>query len=170
MIFEIAQVQPQEFGLGFAYARVWVNQTSTPKVFFGDFAAGDTTIANGDNAALEICGVFDSTSPSVVSSSSAGYFDLLNFVWFQGARGLFTSTTGRIIDLEAISIFRLNFVIFSLDASCLLQGLVQDNEVGCLQCANEYFLQDNINCVSAPSNSSYFLHSPTNSYQSNYKP
>ena len=94
MIFEIAQVQPQEFGLGFAYARVWVNQTSTPKVFFGDFAAGDTTIADGNNAALEICGVFDSAS-----SSLTGYFDVLNFIWFQGSQGLFISTTGNIIEI-----------------------------------------------------------------------
>ena len=99
LIFEIVQAQPQGLEAGFSSARVWVNQTVTTRVFFGDLAAGDTTITDGDNAALDICGVFDSTSPNLVSSSLAGYFDILNFVWFQGARGLFTSTTGSIIEI-----------------------------------------------------------------------
>ena len=89
------QAQPQGLEVGFSSARVWVNQSVTSRVFFGDFATGDTTIVDGDNAALDICGVFDSTSPNLVSSSLTGYFDILNFVWFQGARGVFQNTASK---------------------------------------------------------------------------
>ena len=89
------QAQPQGLEFGFSSTRVWVNQSVTPRAIFGDFATGDTTIVDGDNAALDICGVFDSTSPNLVSSSLTGYFDILNFVWFQGARSVFTDPTSN---------------------------------------------------------------------------
>ena len=94
------QGQPQALGVGFSSVRVWVNGTATPRVFFGDFATGDNTIADGNNAALEICGVFDSAGPNSVSSSLTGYFDILNFVWFQGAQVLLQNTGRNFINLE----------------------------------------------------------------------
>jgi len=93
-VVEIVQAQPQEFGVGFSSARIWVNQTVTPRVYFGDFSTGDTTIADGNNAALEICGVFDSTSSNMVNPNLSGYFDVLNFLWFQGSESLFQDTSG----------------------------------------------------------------------------
>ncbi len=95
MVLEIVQAQPQSFGVGFSSARVWVNQTVTPRVFFGNFTTGNMTIADGNDAAFEICGVYNSTSTNLVSTNLAGYFDVLNFVWFQGAQGLFQNTTGK---------------------------------------------------------------------------
>jgi hypothetical protein len=93
---EIVQTQPLSFGVGFSSVRVWVNQTSTPRVYFGNFTTGDFTIVDGKSTALEICGVYDSTSSGNVNPTLTGYFDILNFVWFQGAQGLFTSTNASI--------------------------------------------------------------------------
>jgi len=87
------QAQPLSFGIGFSSIRVWVNQISTPRVYFGNFATEDFTIMDGNNAALEICGVYDSTSATLINPSLTGYFDILNFVWFQGAQSLFESAT-----------------------------------------------------------------------------
>ena len=98
------QAQPQDFGLGFSSIRIGINSTSTSKRFFGNFAAGDTTIANGNNAAFEICGVYDPTSPNLVSSSKGGYFDVLNFVWFQGAQYIFQPNTGTFVNLAKINL------------------------------------------------------------------
>jgi hypothetical protein len=95
LVLEIIQAQPQSFEVGFSSARIWINQTVTPRVFFGNFTTEDTTIADGNDAAFEICGVYDSTGPNLVSTSLAGYFDVLNFVWFEGAQGLFQNTTGK---------------------------------------------------------------------------
>ena len=93
IILEIVQAQPQGLGVGFSSARVWVNQIVTPRVFFGNFSTGDTTIADENSAALEFCGLFNSTNPNLVSSTLTGHFDVLNFVWFQGSSSLFPSTT-----------------------------------------------------------------------------
>ncbi len=87
------QAQPLSFGIGFSSVRAWVNQVSTPRVYFGNFASGDFTIMDGSSAALEICGVYDSTSVTLIDPSLTGYFDILNFAWFQGAQGLFATTT-----------------------------------------------------------------------------
>ena len=69
--------------------RVWVNDNVTPRVYFGDFYAGKYTITDGDSAVIDICGGFDSTSPNKVDSALQGYYDMLNFVWYQGAQNLF---------------------------------------------------------------------------------
>ena len=37
-----------------------------------------------------------------------------------------------------------------------------------VKCGSGAYLQDSVSCVTSPSNESYFFHSPTNSYQSNY--
>ena len=93
IIVEIVQAQPQGLEEGFSSARVWVNGTNSSWVYFGNFASGDTTLSDGNNSAFEICGVYDATSPDLVSSSLGGYFDVLNLVWFQGAQSLFQDTT-----------------------------------------------------------------------------
>ena len=69
--------------------RVWVNDNVTPRVYFGDFSAGKYTITDGGSAALEICGVYHPTESNRVDPTLQGYYDLLNFVWYQGAQNLF---------------------------------------------------------------------------------
>ena len=93
IIVEIVQAQPQGLGEGCSSVRIWVNGTSSPWLYFGNFASGDTTLSDGNNAAFEICGVYDPASPDLVSSSLGGYFDVLNLIWFQGAQSLFQDTT-----------------------------------------------------------------------------
>lgn len=80
--------------MGFSSIRVWAGETVTPRVYFGDFATGDTTILDGNNAAMDVCGVFDSTSATNVSTIYAASFDVLNFMWYQGAQFLRTNTGG----------------------------------------------------------------------------
>ena len=89
IVVEISQGQPHELGIGFSSIRVWVNENVSPRKYFGDFSARKYTITDGDNAALDICGPFDPSSPSSVSQTTQGYFDVLNFVWYQGAQNLF---------------------------------------------------------------------------------
>ena len=107
------QAQPQIFGAGFSFIRITINGTTTPKHFFGNFAAGDTTITDGNNAAFDICGVYDPSSSNLVSSSRAGYFDVLNFVWFQGAQVVSHPTSGNYINLEKSDLL-LGFICFFL--------------------------------------------------------
>ena len=95
IVVEISQGQPHELGVGFSAARAWVNQIGTSKVYFGDFGAEKFTILDENNAALEICGAFDSISPNKVSQTWLGYYDVLNFVWFQGSQYLFQNTSGK---------------------------------------------------------------------------
>ena len=89
IVIEISQGQPQEFEIGFSAVRVWVNSNVIPRVYFGNFFLGKSTVYDGDNAALDLCGAFESTSPNKVSQALQGYYDMLNFVWYQGAQNLF---------------------------------------------------------------------------------
>ena len=95
IIVEILQAQPQGLEVGSSSARVWINGTNSSWVYFGNFASGDTTVSDGSSAGFEICGVYDSASPHLVSSNLGGYFDVLNLVWFQGAQSLFPDTTSK---------------------------------------------------------------------------
>ena len=87
-MIEISQGQPQDFQVGFSVVKVWVNENMTPRKYFGNFAVGKT-IYDGNNAAIDICGGFNSASPNEVDSALQGYYELLNFVWFEGAQNLF---------------------------------------------------------------------------------
>lgn len=160
VVVEIVQTQPAELGAG-SVARIWVNQTVTPQVYFGNFAIGKTVITDGNNAALEICGVFDLTGPNMVSAALTGYFDVLNFVWLQGLTTVFQNLTSNLNTQEI-----KYYILIIIGRDCTLQ-IFPKTRSNCLQCANGLFLQDSSDCVATPSNDSYFLHTPTNSYQSN---
>ena len=146
--------------------RVWVNENVTPRVYFGDFYAGKYTITDGDSAALDICGAFDSASPNNVSQVLKGYYDVLNFVWYQGAQNLFqgSSSSNNQMVFESIGFY---FDIIGSNNYLLRGFLPPDFTFFDLQCAPGYYLEDGMKCVTAPSDDSYFLHSPTNSYQRN---
>ena len=161
IIFEIVQSQPQEIGAGFSAARIWVNQTATSRVYFGNFATGDRTIPDGNQSAIDVCGAYDSASSNLVSSSLTGNFDILNLLWIQGSQGLFQNMTGN---NQATLILLENKLMF-LDTICLLQAFIEPSQASCVLCASGYKLQDNQKCVLSASNSSYFLHAPTSSYQ-----
>ena len=167
ILVEISQGQPFELGDGFAAARVWVNENVTPRVGFGDFAAGKYPVTDGNNAALDICGPFDPTTPNKVSQTWLGYYDVLNFVWIEGAQNLFQDTSSKFHSE------RLKIYFNCTDANSILTTFSklsdpQAQQYWDLKCASGAYLQDGVSCVMSPSNDSYFLHSPTNSYQSNY--
>lgn len=94
IIVEISQGQPYQLGVGLSFARVWVNQNVSPKIYFGNFATGNPPILNGNNVTLDLCGMFDSASSDNVNPAFKGYFDLLNFIWIQGAQNLFQGASG----------------------------------------------------------------------------
>lgn len=95
IVVEIGRGLPQEFGVGFSAVRAWVNEHVTPRVYFGDLSGGAYTISDGANAALDICGPFYPTSVSSAIQTLQGYYDVLNFVWIQGARNLFQDTPSK---------------------------------------------------------------------------
>ena len=125
IVVEISQGQPFELGDGFAAARVWVNENVTPRVGFGDFAAGKYPVTDGNNAALDICGPFDPTTPNKVSQTWLGYYDVLNFVWIEGAQNLFQDTSSKFHSerLKSISIAQMQIVFSQHFPSCLTHKL-----------------------------------------------
>lgn len=92
IIFEIVQAQPIALEIGFAAARIGVNLTRTPRVYYGSFSEEEFPILQVNNAALELCGVFDPTIPGGVDTNFAGNFDILNFAFYQGAQTAFETT------------------------------------------------------------------------------
>ncbi len=86
---EIIQAQPLETEIGFSSARIWVNGIVTSRAYFGNFSTGDTAIADGNSAALDVCGAYDATSTNLVSSNLTENFDILNFLWITASEGAF---------------------------------------------------------------------------------
>lgn len=68
-----------------------MNSEVTERVYFGNFTAGDTPINDGSHAAFDLCGYYDGGTPQ-----STGTFDILDFVWIQGAQGVFQDSSGNI--------------------------------------------------------------------------
>ena len=93
VILELTQAQPLEFGQGSTSVRLWINGQATDRVYFGDFAAGDYPITDGNYASLEICGYYDSTDSNFIHSATSGTFNLMNFLWYQGALNFVSNTT-----------------------------------------------------------------------------
>ncbi len=93
------QAQPIELvittGTGFSSVRMWVNGKNSSRTYSGNFTANDYTIPATTNAALSICGQFDTSNPTNIVNG--GYFDILNFLWFDGSAGLYPSTTGKLL-------------------------------------------------------------------------
>jgi len=92
---QIGQEYRQGFGIGTFFAWVRVNQSNTPTVYFGNIATGDTVIPGGNNIALDLCGVYDSTSANLVSSSLPGSYDVLNFIWYEGFPRTFVNDASK---------------------------------------------------------------------------
>ena len=65
----------------------------SPRFYFGNFSNGDTPIIDGNNAAFELCGYYSGATQSL---GNTGTFDILNFVWIQGAEGVFQDSSGNI--------------------------------------------------------------------------
>ena len=86
---------------------MWVNQYASPRLHFGDIQTGNIPISNSDNAAIELCGVVDSANPNEVDSNLSGYFDVLNFLWFQGSQNLWVSPTSKVPFTECDSYLSL---------------------------------------------------------------
>ena len=94
-MIEVSQGQPQEFQIGFSVVRIWVNENVAPRVYFGNFSLGKYTIYDWNSDVLDLCGVYDSIGPNNVNSDIQGYYDVLNFVWYQGVQNLFQGQTGN---------------------------------------------------------------------------
>jgi hypothetical protein len=102
LIFELVQAQPTEFGTGLCSGRVWINGVSTPRTYFCDFSSGYDLFADMDNAKIELCSREVSGEPGVLDNTTDSYSDIVDFMWFKGAEGLFTNTSGTEI-LQPIS-------------------------------------------------------------------
>jgi hypothetical protein len=92
---QIGQEYRQGFGIGTFFASVMVNQSSTPTVYFGNISTGDTVIPDGNNIALDLCGVYDSTSANRVSPSLPGSYDVLNFIFYEGFPRIFVNDESK---------------------------------------------------------------------------
>jgi len=120
---EIIQAQPLETGTGFSSARIWVNQAVTSRAHFGNFTTRDTAIADGNSAALDVCGAYDATSVNLMSSKLTGNFDILNFLWITGSEGAFQNSSGKIIFILGGFITFLKILAASGEHSLLLVRL-----------------------------------------------
>ena len=74
-----------------------MNKESIPRVYFGDFSIGNTP-ADGNNAFFDLCGCYDPVN-NVVDSTLSGAFDVMNFLWFEGAESLFQDSSGMLFNL-----------------------------------------------------------------------
>ena len=159
VVVEIIQAQPLEIGDGFSSARLWVDGDVSPRFYFGNFSNGDIPIIDGNNAAFELCGYYSGATQSL---GNTGTFDILNFVWIQGAEGVFQDSSGSFFFLILLA----NVNSLSVDASCEWKVFINPSQSSCLVCSPGHHLKDNTKCVSSNSDDNYFLHTPTNSYQS----
>ena len=64
----------------------------------------------------------------------------------------------------------INTLLFQVSSGSVLGFTLLNPNYLRVRCRADHFVQDGVNCVTAPSNDNYFLHGPTNSYQSNYHP
>ena len=97
LVIEVVQAQPIEYGVGFSSMRVWVDNTATPRVYFGNFSIGNTA-ADGSDAFFDLCGCYNPGS-DVVDPTLSGAFDVMNFLWFEGAESLFQDSSGMLFCL-----------------------------------------------------------------------
>ena len=95
MIFEITQVQPTEFGVGFCSARMWLDGVVSSKVFFCSFSSGATLFLSMSKATIELCSRKMSGQAAVRNSSADSYSDIVNFMWFKGPASLFPNISGK---------------------------------------------------------------------------
>ena len=71
------------------------------RVYFGDFSIGNTP-ADGNNIFFDLCGGYDPVN-DVVESITSGAFDVMNFLWFEGAESLFQDSSGMFLVVVFIS-------------------------------------------------------------------
>ena len=129
-----------------------MNTAVTSRRYKGNFP-DDAPISDGGNNVVELCGAWDGST-----LWNTGKFDLINFVWIQGAQVLYQDSSGN------SRIFSLNNVF--QDATCLWKAFLNPYQESCLMCRSGYYLKDNRKCVASNSDNNYFLHTPTSSYQS----
>ena len=86
---EIIQAQPLEHNAGNSSLKLFVNTSSTPRVYFGDVSSGDIPIADESNAAFDVCGARESSTQNLINTGS---FDILNLFWIPGAQVLHKET------------------------------------------------------------------------------
>ena len=145
--------------MGYTALRIWVNQTVTDRIYFGNYATQNFPIASGASAGLDVCGSYDASSSDNINQSLYSHFDAMNFVWFQGSEGLYQNHSG------SRTLFAIKLKIDALlDPTCMLSGFLSPKQRSCFICRPGYYLQDNI-CVSQPS-TGYFLDNATQSYHS----
>ena len=74
---------------------MFVGSTDSGRVYFSDSAGTATPPAlflGVNNMVLDICSQLDSSGTTLTTS---GNFDILNFLWFDGASTVYSNTTGN---------------------------------------------------------------------------
>lgn len=161
LTMEIIQAQPLEQNIGYSSVRLFANSSKTSRVYFGKIENGDIPIPDGTMVAFDICGARDSSTTKLINTGS---FDIMNMFWLPGAQVVYKDATGIVI-FPNLS----NFFLLHSDKTCQNQVFIDSLQAACVQCSAGYKMIDNRKCVTTAPNSSYFLHSPTNSYQRNIK-
>jgi len=100
LIFELVQAQPTEFGTGLCSGRVWINGVSTLRTYFCDFSSGYDLFSDLGNAEIELCSKKVTGSATIRDNTRDSYSDIVDFMWFKGAEGLFTNTSGTYYNLS----------------------------------------------------------------------
>lgn len=155
---EIIQAQPLDFDDGYYTVRLFVNGDWTSRVSFGDIASKDIPIANGNNAAFDICGARSSSTQNLINTGS---FDIMNLFMSPRAQVFHNNSAGNAIPFLQF----FHFSSTSLDSTCQNRAFFASSQAACVQCSPGYRMIDNRKCVAFAPNSRYFLHIPTNSYQ-----
>lgn len=74
-------------------------------VYFGDFVTQHKPLPDSSNVVLELCGTYDSSSPTNINESLSSYFDAMNFIWFQGAESPVTQGPGNFLERDFLEIY-----------------------------------------------------------------
>ena len=90
-MFEVVQAQPSEFEVGYSSARVWINGVVSTKFYFDDYASSDYLFSDINDVEIMLCSRTNS-GHDVNSLVNFGNYDMMNFIWFRGAEGLYNPT------------------------------------------------------------------------------
>lgn len=115
---EIIQAQPLDFDDGYYTVRLFVNGDWTSRVSFGDIASKDIPIANGNNAAFDICGARSSSTQNLINTGS---FDIMNLFMSPRAQVFHNNSAGNAIPFPPIFSLFFNFFRFNLSKSSIFR-------------------------------------------------
>ena len=107
MIIEVVQAQPSAFGVGYCSGRIWTNGVPSSRKYLTDFSTDVYLFHDTDNVEANLCSRRNNGLPTPVYF---GRYDLMNFIWFKGAEGLYVPDPSKIRSDKIsllISLFRI---------------------------------------------------------------